>query len=258
MTRFILPILFLAMAVVLFLSQTQPNFSQTKVLKADKQSFEEALQYSRELQTLRDELLTQYNSISQEDLARLNELLPPQIDSGSLIVILEDRAKNRGLLLKKIDVSEKKLTADPFAVIGAALPPFRVLGLSLSVSGSYGSFLEFLADLEKSLRIIDVEQIVFSGGASEVIEFQLSAKTYAANPSSETAAAFSEGEGQEEKSQDAKEILAMLAKLKSVKIDADFFQNEAFKGLVKFAPGLVMPKEYGRINPFAPLEGTKK
>ncbi len=49
------------------------------------------------------------------------------------------------------------------------------------------------------------------------------------------------------------EILGMLANLRSIKLDASFFENELFKGLVDFSVELE-PEEAGRPNPFAPLD----
>lgn len=251
MIRFAIIFLFLAMAGVLFFTQTQPYYDQVKALKEDRQSFEEALARSRELQTLRDELLIQYNAIPQEDLERLNKLLPSQLDSGALVVMLEERMKVYGLLLKKIDVKEYKPATDPFAVIGAPLPSYKTINLAFAISGSYSSFLQLLSDLETSLRVIDIEDINFSsGGTLEFLEFTVTARTYAAAPSAPAVSLSSEEKGGE-----AREILAMLTKLRAIKIDSDFFRNEVFRSLVDFGPDLEMPKEYGRPNPFLPVEG---
>ncbi len=245
MARFGIIILFLGTAIAIFLTQTQPSYNELNVLKSDKQAIEEALQQSRELQTLRDELLEKYNAVSADDVNRLNKLLPANVDNGELIVIFENIAKNRGFLLKKIDVKEQNAGQNQQSVIGAPPPAFRTIGLSMQISGSYNDFLSFLADLEKSLRIIDIEKINFNIGAGGAIDFQLNAKTYAAN--SKSAAAVSGGK-------EAQNILTMLARMRSVEIDTDFFKNEVFQSLTEFAPVLETPKEYGRLNPFSPIK----
>jgi len=250
MIRFAVIILFLATAVVLFLTQTNPSFNETKSLKLEKQSFDEALQYSRELQALRDDLLGRYNAVSREDIERLAGILPSEASSGELIIMLEDRVKSRGLLLKKIDVNEKRLVQDPSAPIGVPPLPFRTIDLSLSISGPYDSFLAFLEDLEKSLRVIDVDQIDFAGGTGGTIEFKVSARTYAAISLLADSNIVASGA----KGQEAREILTMLARLKAVKIDSDFFQGDIFKSLQEFAPIVASPTDYGRPNPFIPAQ----
>jgi hypothetical protein len=59
---------------------------------------------------------------------------------------------------------------------------------------------------------------------------------------SEGAGSFSEGE----------EILTILKRLKSVKMDVDFFENKIFKSLSDFSVK-INPEPVGRNNPFAPI-----
>lgn len=249
MIRFVVVILFLAIAVVLFFTQTKPQFNEIQALKIEKQSFDEALQYSREFQALKDDLLSRYNAISTDDLKRLDKILPSDFSSGVLITTLEDRAKNRGLLLKKIDITEEKAGQSESFQVGALPSPFRTFGLTLVFSGPYTTFLSFLDDLEKSVRIIDVDQIDFTAGANNIIEFKIVAKTYANYPLVIPNIVVLETKGEE-----AQAILAILTKLKKIGIDSDFFQSEVFKGFSDFAPIITLPTDYGRPNPFLPIQ----
>ncbi|PJC25330.1 MAG: hypothetical protein CO056_00820 [Candidatus Tagabacteria bacterium CG_4_9_14_0_2_um_filter_41_11] len=245
MLRFFLIILFLITAIVIFFTQTQPYYKDIKTLIAERDEYQVALVDSRELQTLRDQLLSQYNTISQDDFNRLGKILPVSIDSGSIIVMFEDRARENGILLKKIDVIEsKESTSDSTTALGALPLPYKTVGLSFSISGSYASVLSFFSDLEKNLRLIDIKSISFSSSPSDIYEFNVSAKTYFTPVSPLTAVADTK------KSEGTKEILSMLTKLRAVKIDTDFFSGDIYKSLVDFLPVLEMPKEYGRPNPF--------
>lgn len=252
MIRYIIILLFLAMAVVIFFTETQPYYDQIKALQTSNQLLQEALVNSRELQTIRDDLLSKYNAISQDDIGRLNKMLPGKLDSGALVTILENRVKNYGLLLKRIDVKEYKITPDSLAVAGSPALPYKIVNLTLTLSGPYASFLQLLPDLERSLRVFDAQTVNFSIGSSNIglissniIEFNLSARAYAVVPPPVIEAISSE-----ETDNVAKGILAMLTKLKDIKIDADFFKNEVFKSFVDFVPSLEMPNDYGRPNPF--------
>ena len=248
MIRYIIILLFLAMAVVIFFTETQPYYDQVKALQTSNQLLQEALVNSRELQTIRDDLLSKYNAISQDDIGRLNKMLPGKLDSGTLVTILENRVKNYGLLLKRIDVKEYKITPDSLVVAGSPALPYKIVNLTLTLSGSYASFLQLLPDLERSLRVFDAQTVNFSIGpigSNNIIEFNLSARAYAAIPPPVIEAISSE-----ETTMEAKGILAMLTKLKDIKIDADFFKNEVFKSFVDFAPAIEMPNDYGRPNPF--------
>lgn len=246
--RIIISFLFLATAVTLFFVKTQPNFNDIKTLQLEKQEYGDALANSRELQTLRDKLLSQYNAISQDDRDRLNKLLPFQIDSSNLIVMFEEIVKAHGILLKKIDVKESKQSADSSAVLGEVSLPYKSINLTLLVSGPYASILALFSDLDKSLRLIDVENISFSAAATDTYEFSITARTYSASTADVSLAAVNVGENE-----NTRDILSMLAKLKKIEIDLDFFNNEIFKSLVDFTRALELPKEYGRPNPFLPF-----
>jgi len=245
MLRFSLIILFLITAVVIFFTQTKPYYSDIKALTAERDEYQVALADSRELQTLRDQLLSQYNTIPQSDFDRLGKLLPSSIDSGNIIVMFEDRARENGILLKKIDVKEsRESTSDSVTALGTPQLPYKTVELSFAISGSYASVLSFLGDLEKNIRLIDVKSISFSSSLADVYEFNISAKTYFTPVSMLTAV------DKTEKNEGAKEILSVLTKLRAIKIDADFFNGDIYKSLVDFLPTIEMPKEYGRPNPF--------
>lgn len=248
MVRTFLAFLFLITAVALFFVKTQPYFGDISSLKVDRQKYEEALASSREVQTLKDALLSQYNAIPQTDIERLNKLLPSSLDSGGLIAMVENRALTRGLLLKNIDVDEEPQLTDSSLVLGTPALPYKTVNLSFSVSGRYASALAFFADLGQSLRLVDMNTIRFASGPVDSYQFNVTAKTYyAVSSASGSAAAAAAAEGDQE-------ILAMLAKLQSVKIDSEFFASDIFKSLVDFVPILELPQEYGRSNPFAPVK----
>lgn len=253
MARTFLTLLFLITAVTLFFLQTKSYFGDINVLRAEKQKYEEVLANSRELQSLRDELLSRYNAIPQEDINKLNKILPFKADTGSLIVMIENRVKAHGLLLKRIDVGEGKqsTTADPSAILGVPPPLYKSMNLSFSISGPYASVLALFKDLEKSLRLIDINIIGFSSAPLDTYEFNITAKTYVASSIPDQ---ISEGKEKE----DIQQILDMLNRLRNIKIDSEFFNSDIFKSFIDFTPTLVPPTEYGRLNPFAPLEEEAK
>lgn len=246
---------------MIYFIQVQPYFGDIGALKIKKQEYDEALANSRELQTLKDKLLSQYNEISQNDIEKLRKLLPSYIhpeDPVILAIMIDNIVKTRGLLLKNIDIGAVRESDNNTVVLGDPALPYKTVDLSFSVAGPYPTLLTLLADLEKSLELIDVKAIGFSSAApTDIYEFSIGAKTYVTTSASIFAPAFvsaeagTAGEGTEK---GINEILAMLMKIRSIKIDSDFFESDVFKSLVDFVPILEMPKEYGRPNPFAPLE----
>jgi Tfp pilus assembly protein PilO len=246
MVRNFLAILFIITAFVLFFAETRPYFNDISGLSAEKQKFDEALANSRELQTLRDQLLSKYNAIPQEDIEKLDKVLPFGADSSNLISMAESRASSHGVILKKMSVEEAEVS-DSSSVSLRQAPPYKTINFSFTVSGTYASVLAFFVDLEQSLRLINVDVIGFSSGPVDVYEFNVVAQTYFASSVPISGAGLG---GQD----DVQKILTVLTKLRSVKIDTEFFQSDIFKSLVDFVPVLETPKDYGRVNPFAPVK----
>ena len=110
MFRNIISLIFVAAAVVLFLNWTQPVIVDIKNLISQENILNSTLSELKELQELRNDIMEEYNSISESDLEYLNKFLPSESNSIELVIEIDNIAKRNGLLLKNIDVKnpEKK------------------------------------------------------------------------------------------------------------------------------------------------------
>lgn len=164
MRLFISIILLIAAVATVFL-WGRLLWSDVQSLAAEKDAYESVLARLNSLRKTRDTLLSSYNSIPAEDLRRIKNFLPENVNSGPLIVQISNLAGSSGLLLKNINISPvEEKTAE--------------ITISLSLSGGYGDFIGFLKNVEKSLRLIDVFQLSFSAGRDNFYDFNLEAKTY--------------------------------------------------------------------------------
>ncbi len=112
MFKGIISIVFLAAAIATFFGLTKPLYIEIKDLNAQKSSFEEALSTSKQIQETRDNLLFQYNKISQENIDRLNKVLPAQAGSMKFILEMESIVQKNGITLKNIDIKDKEMPVD--------------------------------------------------------------------------------------------------------------------------------------------------
>lgn len=179
MGRNIIILLFLIVAVSVFWFWTRPLLVEIDVLKAEKDSFNQALARSRELQELRDAILGKFNSISQDDLYRLSKMLPKEPEATKLLVQLSDVADaSGGVILNFLDAQEMKKSGAAFLddQIG-----YQEVDLNINLSAKYEDFLVFLTELQKSLRLIDVKRIDFFAGDTNFYEFNINAKAYYKN-----------------------------------------------------------------------------
>ncbi|NOY35883.1 MAG: type 4a pilus biogenesis protein PilO [bacterium] len=176
MARIITSLIFLAAAVMVFFAWTKPNFAEVGKLQKKEAAFNEILGNSKRLQTVRDEILSEYNSISQDDLDKLNKILPSKMEAIKLIIEIESIAKSHGLILKNIDVKKGKEESD--ASFGPKKEDFGEVSMAMSVAGRYGSFVSFLKDLERNSSLIDIDRITFISSDTDSYEFNVGAVTY--------------------------------------------------------------------------------
>lgn len=132
----------------------------------------------------RNRLQEEYGSLSASDSAKLNDLIPSGQDIKKLLVGVGALASKNGMSLNNIDfTAQASGPAQPTAAV-AGVPakqnalPYQTLSFHFSVLGSYESFLQFLNDIQLSVRPIDITEITFSGGRNRIYEFSLKANTY--------------------------------------------------------------------------------
>ncbi|MEX0917169.1 MAG: type 4a pilus biogenesis protein PilO [Candidatus Paceibacterota bacterium] len=181
MKNFILPVVFVLVSIALFVVYINPAYSEIKTLQTEREEFDEALNKSKELQAIRDQLLTRYNTFPPEDLERLQKLLPDNVDNVRLILDLDEIASSYGLRVQNVAVREgseqsEENTSRP--TIGKNNGSVSSVLLTFSVNATYSNFVAFLKDLEQSLRIVDVESLSFSSSENDLYEYTMSVRTY--------------------------------------------------------------------------------
>ncbi len=176
MARVITSLIFLAAAFMVFFVWARPDFAEVRHLQKREIAFNEILGNSEQLRTVRDKILSEYNSISQDDLDKLNKILPSKMEAIKLIIEIENIAKNHGLLLKNIDVKKnKEMSKSSF---GPQKDDFGKVSMTMSVVGRYSSFVTFLEDLERNSSLIDINKITFNSSDSNSYKFGIGATTY--------------------------------------------------------------------------------
>jgi Tfp pilus assembly protein PilO len=168
----IISIIFILAALGLTFGYTYPRYNSLTgspdlaaksvvELKEAQIQYEEALRKTAEIEEIRNGLLTRYNSISEADRARINKLMPDNIDSVRLVVDINNTASLYGMSLRDISLTmpsqslERKDTQA--TVVQSQLYSYAML--SFSVTGVYNNLTSFLGSLEKSLRVADITNL---------------------------------------------------------------------------------------------------
>lgn len=180
MTRILISIFLIAVAAFIFFAPLPPLLDQIEELKVEKAELNAALDNAKEIIAVREELTSRYNQFSSADLTKLDKLLPNNVDNVRLIIDINSIALKYGMVLKNIVIrTEEQIAA------GTALGPvpssgqFRTVELGFSVSGDYEALRNFLSDLGRSLRLVDIASVNFSPDLSTgLANYKISLRTY--------------------------------------------------------------------------------
>lgn len=188
MFKFIIPTILITISIALFFTFISPIYKDLSSLRKQVASYNEALDNSKALENERDKLTSKYNSIGNENLNKLQKLLPGSVDNIRLILEIEKLALPYGMTLKDVqyDSSTSDTSSNSSGVIQSDSTTsdlnkdYDVWTLGFSSEGSYNNFLNFVKDLESNLRIVDVVSVGFSSGTdkSDVYKYDFSIKTY--------------------------------------------------------------------------------
>jgi Tfp pilus assembly protein PilO len=185
MMRTLFALLGVGGAVALFLLYTKPAYDSVQALQAENESYDLALEKAAELQRLKQSLLSRYNAFNPADIERLHKLLPDHIDNVRLILDLDTLASRHGLAIQNMAVSRPgEEDTGNRNVIGPSRASFDSVTFSFATAATYDDIQIFLADLEDSLRIVDLVSLSIDGGGLQpsggepVYNFSITLRTY--------------------------------------------------------------------------------
>lgn len=196
MFRIITPVILITVSIVGFLMFTNPLYQNISLLREQSGSYDEALNNSKALENERDKLTQKYNSIDPDNLTKLKKMLPDNVDNIRLILEIEKVAAPYSMVLRdvKYDTLQKQDRAGSSAGIvntdedQSMRKDYGAWSLEFSTTGTYNNFINFVRDLEKNLRIVDISSITFSSvsgmesnslpSLSELYKFSFKIKTY--------------------------------------------------------------------------------
>jgi hypothetical protein len=186
---FILPIILIISSFAVFFGYVDPNYkgpanqSTTSYqqdgvvfLKSELAQYDSVLNSSTQIVSPRDALVAKKNTISDADEARLETLLPSNIDNIRLIIEISDIAQARNLKAENISVGN--MTQSTSNTIGQNSSLYGTLSLTFTVTATYNDFLNLLQDLENNLRLLDVTNISFHSTDSGFYDFTVTFNTY--------------------------------------------------------------------------------
>jgi len=188
MMRTIISLIGIIAAGAMFFLFTQPTYDKVKVANASIAQYDAALEKASELQARKQELLSRYNAFNPTDREKLEKLLPDHVDNVRLILDLDSLAGKHNIAVQNVVVSGQTGavgTQSAVGAIGASKQKYDSLTLTFTTQGTYQTFQEFMADLELSLRIVDLVSLKIASitssdarAAEPLYTYTLTIRTY--------------------------------------------------------------------------------
>jgi Tfp pilus assembly protein PilO len=171
-------IILLLLSIGLFYTFTNGQYQDVKTLYALASEYRSALQNVSTITELRDRLLVTYETFPKEDIKRINEVLPDNIDTVQLALDLDSMASRYGISIKSIQTAVGVAENTGLVVLPDSTKVYETATVSFNFVSNYKDFMRLLADIEKSLRIMNIKSISFQASDSGLYEYKISVETY--------------------------------------------------------------------------------
>ena len=182
----ITPVILIIISIGTFFAYVDPNYRGENLsngkrsilsLQAENTEYQDALKNATEIRNKREALISKKGAINPSDLEKLEKLLPDNIDNIRLVIDMNRIAQNHALVLKNIKLNTAA-KPEAGAKLGQNNTKYGTVGLSFSVNSSYDNFQNFLSDLEKSLRLVEITDLSVTGNDTGIYDFSVGLKTY--------------------------------------------------------------------------------
>lgn len=169
----------LLLSIGIFYTFTSTQYQEVKNLQTLANEYKKVLDEASAIVELRDTLLATYSSIPKSEIDRLNKVLPENVDTVQLALDLDGIASRYGVSIRSVKTSTGATSGDQsLIVLSENAPTYEKANVSFNFISSYENFKRILADVERSLRIMDIKSITFQAQDSGLYDYQISADTY--------------------------------------------------------------------------------
>jgi len=188
MNRNVYSTILILVAIGTYFTVTKGIIDNANIVSDSNKQYVAAIDSAKQLKTNIDKLVHDYSQIDPNDITKLNSMIPENADNIRLILYMNNFAQKHGLVLNSLNVSggytpdsKKKQSASNSSALSNAVSPNPQLQkalISFSVSASYQQFINFLQDMEASLRVLDITHLSMSINENGVYSWSIELQTY--------------------------------------------------------------------------------
>lgn len=194
MRKLIYPFIFFALTVFGFFWYLQPTYNEIQSIQEEIAAYDRTLSQVQQLQSELNSELEKQDAITNQQLQRLNRMLPETVDTVRYLIELDQIAAQHGMSINGVSFSGAPARfggsggnneggsggevseGDSNNVTNAnknTANGYNSLDTSFSVSGSYQDVQNFMRDIERSSRLMDIISFKLStadGGGEEGLQ----------------------------------------------------------------------------------------
>lgn len=155
-----------------------PAMGELNGLTAEKEKYEASLEMAGNIESKKNELLTEFNNISPEDKKDIETIMPSSLNFVRLVSQIDSVAAKHGISIGKITLKENDVSVGETIEGASPQKPYQSSTVGFSFVSSYEKFNDFQGELEKSLRILDVRSVKIKAEEKGVYSFSVEFETY--------------------------------------------------------------------------------
>ena len=155
-----------------------PSVGELSALMTEKQKQENTVAMITEVEAKKNELLTKYNKISPEDKKYIETVLPDSLDFVKLISQIDTVGSKYGLSINKTSFKETDSAEGDTVSNARPQKPYQSAVISFSFDGSYNQFNNFMNDLGRSLRILDIKSLKLNSADDGIYSYSVEFEVY--------------------------------------------------------------------------------
>jgi Tfp pilus assembly protein PilO len=176
-----LPLILIIISIAIFFAFIDPQFEEVQKLNKQKRDNDNMLQLAEELQRRRELLQSAYNNIGTEERKQLEKLLPDTVDNVRLVLDINNIAEEYGISIQNIEISKDSPDANQSSTVASSVERATDIGtirFGFTVTSNYEIFINFMKDLEETLRIVDIRSLNIRQGQGSSMIYQVVIDTY--------------------------------------------------------------------------------
>ncbi len=141
-----------------------PSWNDIRALMDEKQKYQDSLDKTAQIESRKNELLAELNSMSAADRQNIETVVPSSLNFVKLVSDIDAVGAKRDISISKITFQELNPSIGGSISEAQAPNAYQSALIGFSFTTNYDNFRAFLDELETSMRILDVKSLKIDPG----------------------------------------------------------------------------------------------